>query len=94
MKKERELLEFQVVRSITSLYKYFLGLVEELQRDHDTQFDKLKQAIPDQENILNQAEYLDEAQLNFLRKKILDSGNDARRELISYMENFDIKIKK
>jgi hypothetical protein len=94
MKKERELLEFQVVRSITSLYKYFLGLVEELQKDHDTQFDKLKQAIPDQENILNQAEYLDEAQLNFLRKKILDSGNDARRELISYMENFDIKIKK
>lgn len=94
MKKERELLEFQVVRSITSLYKYFLGLVEELQKDHDTQFDKLKQAIPDQENILNQAEYLDEAQLNFLRKKILDSGNDVRRELISYMENFDIKIKK
>lgn len=94
MKKERELLEFQVVRSITSLYKYFLGLIEELQKDHDTQFDKLKQAIPEQENILNQAEYLDEAQLNFLRKKILDSGNDVRRELISYMENFDIKIKK
>jgi hypothetical protein len=94
MKNERELLEFQVVRSITSLYKHFLGLIQELQRDHDVQFDKLKKSIPEEEKILTQAEYLDEAQLNFLRKKILDSGNDARRELISYMENFDIKIKK
>ena len=58
------------------------------------EFDKLKKSIPKEEKILTQAEYLDEAQLNFLRKKILDSGNDVRRELISYMENFDIKIKK
>jgi hypothetical protein len=58
------------------------------------QFDKLKQSIPEHEDLLRQAEYLDEAQLNYLRKKILDNGNDARRELMSYMENFDINFKK
>jgi hypothetical protein len=94
MKSERELLEFQVLRTITNLYKSFLNTIEGLSEDHKNQFDKLKKSIPESEDILSQAEYLDEAQLNFLRKKILDSGNDARRELFSYMENFDIKFKK
>ena len=42
MKNERELLEFQVLRTITNLYKGFLGTVEELSQDHKLQFDKLK----------------------------------------------------
>ena len=94
MKNERELLEFQVLRTITNLYKGFLGTVEELSQDHKLQFDKLKKAIPEHEKILIQAEYLDEAQLNYLRKKILDSGNDARRKLFSCMKNFEINFKK
>tara|TARA_B100000902_G_C27319453_1_gene923433 strand:- start:5671 stop:5955 length:285 start_codon:yes stop_codon:yes gene_type:complete len=94
MKSERELLEFQVLRSITNLYKSFLTLVEDLSEDHKEQFERLKEALPESEEIIRQAEYLDEGQLNYLRKKILDSGNDVRRELFSYMENFDIKFKK
>ena len=94
MKSERELFEFQVLRSITNLYKSFLIMIEDLSEDHKHQFKKLKESIPEQEKLLSQAEYLDEAQLNHLRKKILDSGNDVRREIFSYMENFDIKFKK
>ena len=94
MKSERELLEFQTLRSITNLYKSFLNLVEGLSEEHKHQFGKLKKSIPEHEDLLHQAEYLDEAQLNHIRKKILDSGNEVRRELLSYMENFDIKFKK
>jgi len=94
MKSERELLEFQILRGITNLYKSFLETVEDLSEEHKVQFKKLKDAIPEEENLLNQAEYLDEAQLNHIRKKILDSGNDLRRELFTYMENFDINFKK
>lgn len=94
MKSERELLEFQVLRNITNLYKSFLTLVEDLSEDHQDQFSKLKEALPEHEKLLSQAEYLDEAQLNYLRKKILDSGNDVRREIFSCMENFDIYFKK
>ena len=50
--------------------------------------------LPESEDIIRQAEYLDEGQLNYLRKKILDSGNDVRRELFACMENFEIKFKK
>jgi|TARA_A100001015_G_scaffold308220_1_gene405469 hypothetical protein len=94
MKSERELLEFQVLRSITNLYKSFLTLVEDLSEDHKEQFERLKEALPESEDIIRQAEYLDEGQLNYLRKKILDSGNDVRRELFACMENFEIKFKK
>ena len=94
MKSERELLEFQVLRAITNLYKSFLITVEDLSEEHKHQFKKLKDAMPESEEILSQAEYLDEAQLNHIRKKILDSGNDVRRELFSYMENFEINFKK
>ena len=94
MKSERELLEFQVLRSITNLYKSFLTLVEDLSEDHKEQFERLKEALPESEDIIRQAEYLDEGQLNDLRKKILDSGNDVRRELFACMENFEIKFKK
>lgn len=94
MKKERELLEFQVLRAITNLYKSFLNTVEDLSKDHKDQFDKLKESIPEHKDLLNQAEYLDEGQLNHLRKQILDNGNDIRREIFSYMENFDIRFKK
>jgi len=94
MKSERELLEFQVLRSITNLYKSFLATVEDLSEEHQRQFEKLKKALPNDVDILNQAEYLDEAHLNHIRKKILDSGNDVRRELFSCMENFEINFKK
>ena len=93
MNKDKELLEFQVVRSITMVYKNCLNLIEGLQQEHDIQFGKLKKSMPEKKELLTQAEYLDRAQFNFLRKKILDSGNDVKRELISYMENFDIKTK-
>ena len=94
MKSERELLEFQVLRSITNLYKSFLTLVEDLSEDHKEQFERLKEALPESEDIIRQAEYLDEGQLNYIRKKILDSGNDVRRELFACIENLEIKFKK
>jgi len=93
--KERELLEFQVHRGIVNLYKSFLDMVEKLGHDHDQEFNKLKKTIPEKyHGILNQAEYLDDARLNYLRKKILDTGNDSRREILEYMQNFDINFKK
>lgn len=94
-KKERELLEFQVYRNVTNLYKHFLDMVEKLSHDHDQEFEKLKQALPNEySSLIRQAEYLDDSRLNFLRKKILDQGNDTRREIIEYMQKFDINFKK
>lgn len=94
MKNEKEILEFQIYRSVTNLYKLFLEMVEALNHDHDDQFNKLIKVLPEHKDLLNQAKYLDEGQLNFIRKKILDNGNDTRRDLLLCLDNFDIKFKK
>ena len=71
--KEKEILEFQIYRLVTILYKDFLDKVEGLSEEHKNQFDKLKKSIPEKENLIEQAEFLDKSQLNYLRKKILDN---------------------
>ena len=42
---------------------------------------------------INQADYWDESRMEYLRKKILDNGNDALREIIGQIDQFNLTIK-
>lgn len=88
----KELLEFQVNRNITRLYKSFLTIIEDIQDQHENNFHKLKLALPDDVGLINQADYLDESRMEFLRKQVLDQGNDARREIVGQLEKFNLTI--
>ena len=79
-------------RNVTNLYKSFLVLIEDLERDQELQFSKLKAAMPEHEKLLSQAEFLDSGKSNYIRKKILDSGNSAIRELMTELENYDVNF--
>ena len=63
---------FQTKRSITSLYKSFLNLLEDLNQDR---------AIPPQK-------------FAYLRKKVLDAGNEAQRGFEEQVKNFEITFGK
>ena len=89
-----DLLRFQMRRNITYLYKSFLVLVEDLEKDQAIQFKKLKDAMPEHFAIIRQAEFLDAGKCNYIRKKILDAGNGAIRELSSELENYDVNFSK
>jgi hypothetical protein len=88
----KELLEFQVNRNITRLYKSFLMIMEDIQDQHDNNFHKLKKALPENVELINQASYLDESRMEFLRKQILDQGNDVRREIVGQLDKFNLTI--
>ena len=88
--KATELLHFQVARNVTNLYKGFLVLLEDIQQQHRVHFSKLKRDLPEHDKIINQADYLDEANLEYVRKKVLDIGNDCRRQIETELEKFDI----
>jgi|TARA_Y100000289_G_scaffold19707_1_gene19021 hypothetical protein len=88
----KELLEFQVNRNITRLYKSFLTIIEDIQDQHDNHFHKLKLALPNDTELINQADYLDESRMEFLRKQVLDQGNDVRREIVGQLEKFNLTI--
>lgn len=91
--KLKELLEFQINRNIINLYKSFLIIMEDMHDQHNSNYKKLKKALPENLELINQADYWDEARMEFLRKKVLDNGNDALREIIGQLEQFNLTIK-
>jgi len=87
-----DLLRFQLRKRITYLYKSFLVLVEDLEHDNQSSFSKLKDSIPGNDVYIDQAQVLDKGRLNYLRKKILDSGNEVIRELCTELENYSVNF--
>lgn len=81
-------------RHTKSLFKSFLILLEDLNHDHQSNFDKLRDAIPEEyHDLLNQADHFDKRKLQYLRKKILDLGNESIRTAENSFENFTISFK-
>ena len=78
-------------RNTVSLFKGFLVMLEDLQKDHHIQFNKLRKNLPkDTLPILEQADYFDEEKLQHLRKRTLDIGNETIRNIEGELENFTI----
>ena len=90
--KLKEFLLFQVHRNVTSLYKRYLNLIEDIQEEHINMLNKLNNKI-DQETLKN-IDYFDDNKYNYLRKKILDLGNETSRDIIKNFELLSIEIKK
>jgi hypothetical protein len=88
----KELLEFQINRNITNLYKSFLMILEDIQDQNQNNFQKLKSALPENQALIEQANCFDNARMEFVRKQILDNGNNAQREIIGHLEKFDLTI--
>jgi hypothetical protein len=76
-----------------SLFKNFLVLVEDLHAENQICFDKLKKHLPEHSDIIDQANYLDDEKMQYLRKKILDIGNESMREANSNIEKFTVNFK-
>lgn len=88
----KELLEFQINRNITNLYKSFLMILEDIQDQNQNNFNKLKNALPENHALIEQANCFDNARMEFVRKQILDNGNNAQREIIGHLEKFNLTI--
>lgn len=80
-------------KHIKGLFKSFLILIEDLHKDHEINFSKLKKSMPENEELIVQADYFDEEKLKYLRKKVLDMGNEVIRSNDSDLENFTISFK-
>jgi hypothetical protein len=74
-------------RHIITLYKECLVLLEDLKKDHEINFEKLKAIFPDDLDVLDVADFMGMQKYAHLRKRILDHGNDALR-------NFEADISK
>lgn len=90
--KLKDLLTFQVHRNIVNLYKRYLNLIEDLQEEHLNMLNKLNSKI-DQQTLKN-VDYFDENKYNYIRKKVLDLGNETIREIDKTIEFLEDKNEK
>lgn len=84
---DKVLLQERFERHGKGLFKTFLHILEDLQEDHQRNFSKLKKHLPENfHNIIDQANYFDQDKMQYLRKKVLDAGNESIR---NQNEDFD-----
>ena len=81
-------------KAIKLVFKSFLVMVEDLHIEHKIQFGKLKVKLPKEYlDIVDQADYLDEEKKQYLRKKILDIGNESIRGVNEELSKISVEFK-
>ena len=79
---------------IRYLFKSFLLSLEEMQKIHKINFDKLYSNLPeDQHPLIDMADYFDEEHYDIYRKKILDIGNSVLRDYNSELESLSVEFR-
>ena len=76
---------------ISSLFKLMLMMVEDMKKDHDFHYQKLYENIPDQyHGVINTADHFTPEKVNWIRKRILDVGNESIRYLAAELDNYTV----
>jgi len=78
---------------ISSLFKMMLMMVEDMKKDHDFHYDKLYDNIPeDYHAIINTANHFTDQKVAWIRKRILDLGNESIRNFHSELDNYTVSF--
>ena len=68
-----------------------LMMVEDMKKDHDFHYDKLYNEIPSEyHSILRAADHFTDDKVSWIRKRILDFGNESIRNLDSKLDNYTV----
>ena len=89
--KIKEYLRFQLNRNIISLYKKYFEMIDDIRLEHKTMLDKMEKQSS--KEFVENIDYLNDDKYNYIRKKILDSGNDAIRNIESSFKSITITLK-
>lgn len=89
--KIKSYIQFQINRNIISLYKKYFEITEDLYQEHQSLLSKVEEETSS--DFSKNIDYFDEKKYNYIRKKILDAGNDAIRTIDSSFQSIDILLK-
>lgn len=79
---KEQALEFAVSKNVTYLFKDFLRILEEISEEHAIQKHKIRGVLPEQyKDYVSLADFLPPEKQALLRKRVLDAGNESRRNL-------------
>jgi len=92
---DADIVNFQIRRNITLLFKGHLELMEDIADEHDNAMRKLMEKLPQEyRDYVELADYLNEQKFEMLRRRILGKGNDCIRNIEEELKKFEITVKK
>ena len=78
---------------ISRLFKTMLMMVEDMKKDHDFHYDKLYENIPEEyHGVVNTANHFTDEKVAWIRKRILDLGNESIRNFDSELDNYTVSF--
>ena len=78
---------------ISKLFKMMLMMVEDMKQDHDFHYEKLYDNIPNEYHaVINTANHFTPQKVNWIRKRILDIGNESIRNLGSTLDDYTVSF--
>lgn len=87
----KEYIKFQYNRNIISLYKKYFEMIDDLKHEHESMLKKV--AEESSENFVKNIDYFSNDKYNYIRKKILDAGNDAIRNIDTSFKSINVSLK-
>jgi metal-responsive CopG/Arc/MetJ family transcriptional regulator len=80
-------------KEVTSLFKNYLKILEDMKADHDFHYNKLYELIPEKyHQVITAANHFTPDKLAWIRKRILDGGNESLRNFAEEMENLTVSF--
>tara|TARA_R100000808_G_C2128725_1_gene138379 strand:- start:785 stop:1186 length:402 start_codon:yes stop_codon:yes gene_type:complete len=86
----KEYVLFHIHRDIVNFYKTYLNLTQDLQRDHYILLKKVEERTD--ADFAKNIDYFDSDKYNYIRKKVLDAGNEITRDIEKYFELIDMEL--
>ena len=79
---------------ISRLFKMMLMMVEDMKQDHDFHYEKLYENIPNRVSRALSIQLITSLpeKVNWIRKRILDVGNESIRNLGSTLDNYTVSF--
>ena len=80
-------------KEIGGLFKMMLLMVEDMKKDHDFHYQKLYENLPEEYHaVIGTANHFTPEKVNWIRKRILDFGNESIRNLGSELDNYTVSF--
>ena len=91
----KDYLQLATEQKVRFLFKSFLTVIEDLKEEHNRNFGTLYDSLPENYRPqIVQANYLDNGAYSYMRKKVLDAGNDAIREIDNELKKYEVDFKR
>ena len=80
-------------KEVSRLFKAMLKMLEDMKMDHDFHYQKLYKNIPENyHGIIDTANHFTPDKVNWIRKRILDAGNESIRNLCEEVDNYTVSF--